>query len=90
MRPIQARPLCVVPDPVARADQAAAALRRRKQATESSQMALDSERVRAAAAEGDALDWSTFKFGAFKFTAKKPKIQAQWSWQVKCPFHKKK
>ena len=49
----------------------------------------DPERIRRAREEGSNLDWNTFNFGAFKFTAKKPKTSAQWSWQVKCPFHRK-
>ena len=47
------------------------------------------EHVRQAAEEGAGLNWETFRFGAFKFTSKKPGAQVQWSWQVKCPFHKK-
>ena len=47
------------------------------------------ERREAAAAMGAALSWTSFKFGAFRFTSKKPKTSAQYSWQVTCPFHAK-
>ena len=47
------------------------------------------ERREAAAAMGAGLSWTSFKFGAFRFTSKKPKTTAQFSWQVTCPFHAK-
>ena len=38
--------------------------------------------------QGGGLDWSTFRWGAFLFTAKKPKNEGgQFAWQAGCPFH---
>ena len=49
----------------------------------------DPERIEAAAADGSQFSWATFRYGAFRFTAKRPKAHAQWSWQAACPFHAK-
>ncbi len=38
--------------------------------------------------QGGGLDWSTFRWGGFLFTAKKPKNEGgQFAWQAGCPFH---
>ena len=49
----------------------------------------NANRAQEAARAGEPFDWESFRFGAFKFTAKKPKQHNQFSWQVKCPFHRK-
>lgn len=45
--------------------------------------------VESATADGQEFDWTTFKFGAFRFTSKRPLRgkRGQFAWEATCPFH---